>query len=60
MCIRDRLGDSNQDGFVNFLDIAAFIEVLTNGGFLEEADCNEDGIVNFLDVTSFITILTGA
>ena len=54
------LGDSNQDGFVNFLDIAAFIEVLTNGGFLEEADCNEDGIVNFLDVTSFITILTGA
>lgn len=52
------LGDSNQDGNVNFLDIAAFIEVLTNGVFLAQADCNQDGVVNFADIASFITILT--
>lgn len=33
------LGDANLDGEVNFLDILAFIEILTNGGpYLPEAD----------------------
>lgn len=52
------LGDVNQDGVVNFLDIAPLIAVLTVGSFLEEADCNQDGEVNFLDIEAFIGILT--
>ena len=53
------LGDCNQDGFVNFLDISMFISALTNG-YLAEADTNEDGFVNFSDIASFIAILTAS
>ena len=54
------LGDSNLDGTVNFLDIAAFIAILTDSSYLLQADCNEDGVVNFLDISVFIQILTEA
>ena len=53
------LGDSNQDGIVNFLDISAFVEVLQSGVYLEEADCNQDGAVDFQDIPAFIAILIG-
>ena len=51
------LGDVNLDGVVNFLDIAPFIALLSNGGFQDEADTNQDGAVNFLDIAPFIAIL---
>ena len=51
------LGDVNRDAMVSFLDINPFIELLSTGTFLEEADCNQDGVVNFLDIASFIAIL---
>ena len=51
------IGDVNQDGEVNFLDIAPFISILSSDGFLEEADINEDGVVNFLDIGPFIDVL---
>ena len=47
-------GDVNQDGVVNFQDIAPFISLLTNNAFLDEADMNMDGVVNFLDIAGFI------
>ena len=53
------LGDANQDGEVNFLDINPFIELLSSSTFLEQADCNQDGAVNFLDIAPFIAILAG-
>ena len=52
------LGDVNQDGQVDFLDIAPFITLLTNGGFLNEGDINQDGTVDFLDIAPFIALLT--
>lgn len=52
------LGDCNQDGLVNFLDIGSLIAVFTSGNFLAQADCNQDGEVNFLDIPPFIQILT--
>ena len=52
------LGDVNQDGAVNFLDISPFILVLSSGGFQAEADCNGDGVVDFLDISPFIGILS--
>ena len=54
------LGDCDQDGDVDFLDIAPFIEILSTAAVLAEADCNLDGDVNFLDIAPFIVILTGA
>jgi hypothetical protein len=53
------LGDCNQDGEVNFLDINPFIELLASNTYLEQADCNQDGVLNFLDIAPFIAILSG-
>ena len=53
------LGDVNQDGTVNFLDISPFIAVLSGDGFQEEADINRDEVVNFLDISPLIDILSG-
>ena len=53
------LGDINQDGSVDLLDVAPFVELLTNGQFQAEADINQDGVVDLLDVTPFVELLTG-
>jgi hypothetical protein len=52
------LGDVNQDGVVNFLDISPFISVLSNSTFADEADINGDGNVDFLDISPFIALLS--
>lgn len=52
------MGDVNLDGFVNFLDIGPFINLLSAGSFQAEADVNEDGAVNFLDIAVFIGLLS--
>ena len=52
------LGDVNQDGLVNLLDIEPFVTLLTDGLFQAEADINQDGFVNLLDVGPFIDILS--
>ena len=53
------LGDVNQDGVVNLLDVDPFVAVLTSGGFQLEADVNQDGQVNLLDVDPFVALLSG-
>ena len=52
------LGDVNQDGQVNLLDVHPFVELIDNGGFLAEADVNQDGAVNLLDVAPLVDLLT--
>ena len=52
------LGDANQDGVVNLLDVAPFVELVSAGQFLAEADLNQDGIVNLLDVQPFVEVLS--
>ena len=51
------VGDVNQDGVIDFLDIPSFISILQASDFLDEADTNRDGVVNFLDIASFINLL---
>jgi len=52
------LGDVDQNGAVNFLDIGPFIGLLSSGLYQVEADINEDGEVNFLDIGPFIGLLS--
>ena len=52
------LGDANQDGDVNFSDIASFIAILAAGDFLGQADINEDSSVDFSDIGPFIELLS--
>ncbi len=53
------LGDINQDGSVDLLDVAPFVELLTNGEFQVEGDFNRDGVVDLLDVAPFVALVTG-
>lgn len=50
-------GDVNRDGIFNFLDIAFFIAVLSDGEYQEEADMDMNGVVDFLDLGPFIANL---
>ena len=53
------LGDINDDGQVNLLDVAPFVDLLANGEFLPAADINGDCVVNLLDVGPFVDLLSG-
>lgn len=53
------LGDVNCDGVVNLLDVAPFVELISNGQFSEKADLNLDRNVNLLDVQPFVELLSG-
>jgi len=51
------VGDSNQNGVVNFEDITPFISYLFIG-YQAESDMNQDGIVDLLDIRPFIVLLS--
>ena len=53
------VGDVNQDGVVDLLDVAPFVNKLTTGTFCCEADIDGNGVVDLLDVTPFVELLTG-
>ena len=53
------VGDVNQDGSINLLDVDPFIDAITSGDFVCEADISQDGSVNLLDVGPFVDLLTG-
>ena len=53
------LGDVNLDGLVNLLDVAPFVDLISNGVFQAEADINQDGTINLLDVGPFVDLLSG-
>ena len=54
------LGDVNQNGFVDFSDIAPFIFQLSNNNFLGEADIDRNGVVDFRDIAPFINLLASS
>ncbi|MEM9412067.1 MAG: dockerin type I domain-containing protein, partial [Planctomycetota bacterium] len=53
------LGDVNDDGAVNLLDITPFVDFISNGGFDPAADINGDGVINLLDIDGFVDLLNG-
>ncbi len=52
-------GDLNDDGNVDLLDVAPFVNAIIAGSFVCEADINEDGNVDLVDVAPFVDILNG-
>ena len=52
------LGDVNQDGQTDLLDVHPFVALLNAGAFQMEADVNQDGRVDLLDVNPFVELLT--
>ena len=54
------LGDVNCDNSVDLLDVAPFVEALSEKIFIDKADMNRDGAVDLLDVEPFVARLTGS
>lgn len=53
------LGDMNEDGNVNLLDVNGFVSALGNGRFICQGDFNKDGSFDLLDVDGFVNVLSG-
>ena len=53
------LGDVNNDGDVNLLDVQLFVVFVSSQTFFPAADINCDGAVNLLDVAPFVELLAG-
>lgn len=51
------LGDVNEDGAVDFLDVSPFITILATNGYQREADTDKNGVVDFLDISPMIALL---
>ena len=53
------LGDVNNDGIVNVIDIILVVNYILDDLYIIEADLNEDGTVNILDIVILTTIILG-
>ena len=53
------VGDVNCDGIVNLLDVAPFVEAVSNSVYDVKADANFDGADNLLDVAPFVALISG-
>jgi hypothetical protein len=57
------IGDMNDDGVVNVLDVVLLVNSVLNGGSANDypqADVNGDGTLNILDVVALISIILGS
>ena len=55
-----KLGDLNEDGAIDLLDVGPFVDALAGSGeILCQADINGDGAVDLLDVDPFVALLSG-
>lgn len=52
-------GDVNGDNNLNLLDVAPFVDAISNAIYIPAADLNTDGLVNLLDVAPFIDAIAG-
>ena len=51
------LGDINEDGILNVLDLVLMIDMILNNEYSLIADVNEDGIVNILDIVQLVNVI---
>ncbi len=51
------IGDINNDGIINILDIIQMVNLILVNEYSNSADINDDGIVNILDVVQIVTII---
>ena len=53
------LGDANQDGTTNVLDIIVIVDAILTNGDVANADANADGTINVLDIIVIVDIILG-
>ena len=53
------LGDLNEDGVINILDIVLLVNIILSSDYTSNSDMNADGTINVLDVVLLINIVLG-
>ena len=53
------IGDANQDGTTNVLDIIVIVDAILSNGDVANADANADGTINVLDIIVIVDIILG-
>ena len=51
------LGDMNNDGLLNVIDVVSVVNIILFSLYLDSADMNLDGVVNVLDVIQLLNII---
>ena len=52
------MGDLNEDGVINILDVIMMINIILNGDeYLELGDLNGDGGIDILDVIMLVNVI---
>ena len=51
------LGDINNDGTLNILDIVSLINLVLYNDYESSGDINEDNILNILDIVQLVNII---
>ena len=59
-CPSDSIGDVNEDGAINILDVITIINMIfdTNSAN-QNADVNIDGLIDILDIITVVNIILG-
>ena len=56
--IENLLGDINNDGFINIVDIVTIVNIIIeNGEYNTTADYNNDGIINIIDIIAIVNVI---
>ena len=55
----DLLGDINNDGVVNVIDIVMVVNYILDGLYNIDGDVNEDGVLNILDIVILTILILG-
>ena len=53
------LGDYNEDGVIDVLDVVGLVNTVLSGGYAAPADMNQDGICDILDIVSLVNLILG-
>jgi hypothetical protein len=55
--VEETVGDINEDGSVNVLDVVILANVVLTGEYLPAGDINGDGVNNVLDIVGLVNII---
>ena len=51
------MGDINQDGAINVIDVVQLVNIILNNGLIDNGDINNDGSINVIDVVQLVNII---
>ena len=62
-CNEILIGDLNEDGIINVIDIIRIVNIILDGNVTnyesQAGDANEDGIINVIDIIQIVNIILG-